>query len=134
MSRARLVGAPVMSEVLPRELESVPVARYVVRDILDHWDLRELAEDAETVISELTTNAILHARMAAIRITVTRVDERTVRLAVIDRSRVLPVLRSPDTDDVHGRGMGIVDALTRCWGTDRLPWGKRVWAELRDQR
>ncbi|MGW4983122.1 ATP-binding protein [Streptomyces mirabilis] len=133
MTRARLAAdGTSLSEVLPREPKAVSAARHVVRDALGDWELTGLTEDAEVVISELATNAVLLARMDSIRVTVTRIDEHTVRLAVIDRSRDLPVHRSPNAEDMRGRGMSIVDALTWSWGTDRLPWGKRVWAELRD--
>jgi anti-sigma regulatory factor (Ser/Thr protein kinase) len=132
MTRAHLAAdGASLSEVFRREPTAVPAARHVVRDALGAWELTGLTEDAEVVISELATNAVLHARLAVIRVTVRRIDEHTVRLAVIDRSRDLPVLGSPSAEDVRGRGMGIVDALATSWGTDRLPWGKRVWAELR---
>ncbi|MFJ1528320.1 ATP-binding protein [Streptomyces mirabilis] len=133
MTRAHLAAdGASLSGVFRREPTAVRAARHVVRDALGAWELTGLTEDAEVVISELATNAVLHARMDSIRVTVTRIDEHTVRLAVVDRSRDLPVHRSPNTEDMRGRGMSIVDALTWSWGTDRLPWGKRVWAELRD--
>jgi hypothetical protein len=40
----------------------------------------------------------------------------------------------PSRDEMTGRGMAIVDALSRRWGCDTLPAGKVVWAELAAQR
>ncbi|MEY6564990.1 hypothetical protein AB8B12_08570 [Streptomyces sp. PGLac3x] len=36
----------------------------------------------------------------------------------------------PGPEDESGRGLVLVDALAAEWGTELLPWGKRVWAEL----
>ncbi|MFF3919481.1 ATP-binding protein [Streptomyces sp. NPDC001852] len=123
-------SAKVRTEVLPRAMESAPLARRLVRGAVEAWELQELAPDAEVVTAELVANAVQHARAAAMRVTVRRTGERAVQIAVFDRSRVLPFLKSPAPEEVGGRGLGIVDALAQSWGVDRLPWGKRVWADL----
>ena len=73
--------------------------------------------------------ALVHSGSRCLRVTVSRPGSRWVRIAVTDKSRTLPVRRAADTDDESGRGLGIVEAVSDRWGTDRLPWGKRVWAE-----
>jgi hypothetical protein len=46
----------------------------------------------------------------------------------------MPYLHGSRLDDLRGRGLALVDALSDQWGTDRLQWGKRVWAELGGKR
>jgi hypothetical protein len=46
------------------------------------------------------------------------------------RARSLPVVRSPGPDAEGGRGLLIVSALARSWGTEPLSAGKCVWFEL----
>lgn len=52
-------------------------------------------------------------------------------MAVTDKSRTMPEPRTASGADTGGRGLVVVDALCDRWGADRLPWGKRVWAEWR---
>ncbi|WP_234365356.1 ATP-binding protein [Streptomyces sp. RTd22] len=75
-------------------------------------------------VSELVANAVVHSGSRCLRVTVSRAGPRWVRIAVIDKSRTLSVLRAADADDESGRGLGIVEALSDRWGTDRLPWAE----------
>ncbi|OMI33556.1 regulatory protein [Streptomyces sparsogenes DSM 40356] len=124
------VGAPAYTHVFPREVESAALARQLVRTVLETWHLPQLVDDAMHVVSELVANAVDHARGGHIRFTVTRTDDRRVRLAVVDKSHAEPVLRTVSPSEEHGRGLVIVDALSLKWGIDPLPWGKRTWADL----
>lgn len=123
-------GSPTMTKSFLRDATSVPEVREFVRAALDEWELPDLTDTAELVASELATNAVLHARCSAYRITVSRPGPGRVRVAVTDRSRVLPRVADPDDDEDHGRGLALVDVLAERWGTDRLNWGKSVWADL----
>ncbi|WP_245737966.1 ATP-binding protein [Streptomyces sparsogenes] len=111
-------------------MESAALARQLVRTVLETWHLPQLVDDAMHVVSELVANAVDHARGGHIRFTVTRTDDRRVRLAVVDKSHAEPVLRTVSPSEEHGRGLVIVDALSLKWGIDPLPWGKRTWADL----
>jgi hypothetical protein len=53
-----------------------------------------------------------------------------LRVAVVDKSRRMPEPRIVGPDAIGGRGLHLIDALSDRWGTDLLPWGKRVWAEI----
>ncbi|MFJ4695175.1 ATP-binding protein [Streptomyces sp. NPDC088766] len=126
-------GRPVATEVFQRKGASVRDARRFAAAILEEWELSTaLADTAELVVSELATNAVLHAQASVFRVTLRRLARDQVRVAVIDRSRTMPTLVHAEPGDDHGRGLALVDALAPCWGTDLLPWGKRVWAELED--
>ncbi|MEV5880669.1 ATP-binding protein [Streptomyces sp. NPDC052101] len=120
----------VVTEVLPREPDSVPKARRLVREALEAWELTQLRDAAELIISELSANAVQHTRYPAFRVKVQRGHDGRVRLAVIDKSTTEPVLRPMDDEAEEGRGLALVAAVAQEWGTDPLGWGKRVWANL----
>jgi two-component sensor histidine kinase len=92
--------------------------------------LDDLADDGALIVSELVSNTVRYARCRSIRVTVTRPEPARVRIGVVDKSKRLPESREPCTGDESGRGLMFVGALAKDWGTDHLPWGKRVWAEL----
>ncbi|MFI6937061.1 ATP-binding protein [Streptomyces sp. NPDC050287] len=123
-------GTPVVTKTFLRAPESVPSARRFVHAALLDWKLPDLADTAELIVSELAANAVLHAQEDKFRVTLRRLGDDQVRVAVIDRSRTLPTLADANDDEDHGRGLAIVDALSQQWGTDPLNWGKRVWADV----
>ncbi|WP_234342488.1 ATP-binding protein [Streptomyces sp. NRRL B-3648] len=134
MPLTRLDEVPSVAQSLPRREESVPVARHLVRDALGIWELPDLRDTAELVVTELVTNTVRHAGSSTIRVTVRLLAGATVRVAVIDKSHAMPVLLPPTEDALDGRGLAIIDAVSVRWGTDSLPWGKRVWADLETER
>jgi anti-sigma regulatory factor (Ser/Thr protein kinase) len=87
-----------------------------------------LLEDAALVVSELATNAVVHAD-SAFSIAVTEQDS-VVRISVHDRGPDLPLLVDRGRKASSGRGLIIVDALATRWGIDPTATGKVVWAEL----
>ncbi len=103
-------------------------ARVVTRLALDHWGLDGLTDTLTLVVSELVTNAVTHAG-SAVRLELERVAEG-VRVSVSDGSAEVPEHRRATPREEHGRGVHLVDVLATRWGTDPLPGGKRVWAEL----
>ncbi|MFE1907407.1 ATP-binding protein [Streptomyces gardneri] len=124
--------ATQQSRVLPCDLESAAVARRLVAAVLVRWELPELTESAELIVSELVTNAVRHARTcgASVRVVVTRVSGDRVQVAVTDLDQRPPVLVQAGPDEESGRGLALVAALCESWGWERRQWGKRVWAEL----
>lgn len=128
-SRVVMLGLPAYTETFFRERESVAKGRRLTAAAVEAWELKDLADSAVLICSELVTNSVEHAKGASFRLTVTR-RPAGVRIAVVDLSRLRPVTPPRIVDDEHGRGLVIVDALASVWGTDPLRWGKRVWAEL----
>jgi hypothetical protein len=84
------------------------------------------------VASELATNAVLHAD-SPFRVSVDR-SIGVVCIAIQDAVEGLAEQQPPSRDEMTGRGMAIVNALSRRWGCDALPAGKVVWAELAAKR
>ncbi|MEF9907927.1 ATP-binding protein [Streptomyces sp. P9-A2] len=102
-----------------------------MRVALAVWGLDDLADDGALIVSELVSNAVRHARMGSIRLTVDRPGVARVCIGVVDFSKVLPVPKEPNDEDDGGRGLVLVNEPAVHWGTELLPRGKRVWAELR---
>ncbi|WTS78374.1 ATP-binding protein [Streptomyces sp. NBC_00104] len=130
----RPTGHPGYSQTFDRVPESAGAARKLVRTALAAWHQDHLIDDALNVITELVSNAVDHGRLPSIRILVTRPSDGWIRLGVVDRSRVMPELRTDsDGDQIRGRGLLLVDTLSDRWGTDLRRWGKTVWAELKTE-
>jgi anti-sigma regulatory factor (Ser/Thr protein kinase) len=117
------------STVLPPTAETVPLARRFARATLGQWDLEEYDESASLLVSELVTNAVLHART---EVTLSIVDhgDRVV-LSVGDGSPVLPVQRRHSREAATGRGLLLLDRYATGYGVARSAAGKQVWAVLR---
>jgi anti-sigma regulatory factor (Ser/Thr protein kinase) len=108
--------------------EAVAAVRRFVAEVLHHWHEPDLVPDASLVVSELATNAVLHAS-SPFRVSV----DRSIGVVCVAIQDVTPEpAEQQDTggQDASGRGMVIVEALSRRWGCDALPTGKVVWAEL----
>lgn len=109
--------------------ESVGAARrHAVRGLQSRGAPR-LEEDVRTVVTELATNAVLHART---RFTVTITTNSThLRVAVTDGSATQPRLRRHgDQDATTGRGLRIVEELSTAWGVEANSTGKTTWCDL----
>ena len=104
------------------------MARAFVLEMLGPWRDEQLAADAALVVTELATNAVVHAASAfsvslllsenVIRISV----EDTVPLGQHGGARWLPA--------APGHGLGVVAAMAVRWGVETEAAGKAIWAEL----
>lgn len=115
----RLVGRPA----------SVRAARQFTTDALGELP-PEMIEAAALMVSELATNALVHAA-AGFEVTID-VTKTAVSVEVSDAGEGLPTLRSPEPSDPHGRGLHIVEQLSDRWGTRAASdgSGKSVWFAL----
>ena len=109
---------------------SPALARRVARQALADAGLPHLLDDVLLVVTELVTNAAVHAGTAfELDIDATAPG---VRVEVTDHSPgAFPVLR-PDAHEERegGRGLFLMDAVATRWGTTHFPTGKSVWFEL----
>jgi anti-sigma regulatory factor (Ser/Thr protein kinase) len=131
---AAQAGPRLIAFVLPGIPESVPVARWHVRDALDSHGLGEYAVDAEIITSELVTNAVQHVRdngTKTIGVTLTHAGSpAAVTVVVSDSSPEEPVRCDTPADSEQGQGLRIVEALSAHWGWHREGGGKAVFAVL----
>ena len=107
---------------------AIGAARRFVAATVHRWGFDDVLDDAAVVVSELATNAVLHAR-SPFHVSVTVVGDG-LRVAVHDRSPAPPTPRDHSLASATGRGLRMVDALASRWGTVPLPDRKAVWAEL----
>ncbi|MFE1309136.1 ATP-binding protein [Streptomyces sp. NPDC058755] len=122
---------PRQSVTLASEAATVPAARQIVREACSEWGMgSDAAETGALLISELVTNSVRHSHSHSVRVIAEQPRADRLRVAVVDKSRRMPVLGPVRLDAFGGRGLLLVDALADRWGTDLLPWGKRVWAEI----
>jgi anti-sigma regulatory factor (Ser/Thr protein kinase) len=126
--RTSATAARTAATRLPIDVTSPRRARHFLRERLHEWGLLEFADSAELMVSELVTNAIVHAHSASML--VARADGGTLRVEVEDWGRGVCTMRNPDTEAASGRGLRFVDALAHRWGTASTPRGKTVWFEL----
>lgn len=87
-----------------------------------------LADDAELVVTELVTNAVLHGA-SPIHLRV-RGRRHRVRIEVSDSGQSLPLRPHRRSDGMTGRGLEVIESLATSWGMEPTAEGKLVWAEL----
>jgi anti-sigma regulatory factor (Ser/Thr protein kinase) len=126
---------------LPASPPSVRLARDWVTGVLRDIGRDELAESARLAVSELVTNAILHAE-PPMTVHVRGTTDHP-RVEVTDQSLTPPQRRNShrlmDLDDERswstmGRGLDLVASYSDRWGADISPngLGKVVWFEPSD--
>lgn len=119
---------PELARVLPGEPASVGQARRLAAEALRAWGRDELVDEASLLISEVVTNAVLHAGTdIEVRI---RPRGAGVHIEVADGSPVLPALRHYHGDAITGRGLRILETTASQWGTLATDSGKVVWFDL----
>jgi hypothetical protein len=112
---------------------AVPCARLHAKLVLAEWDLGDLADDAELVISELMTNAVIASEATHEPVALClRTDRRTLLVEVWDRlAEYEPQPQVTDETSEAGHGLTIVAALATRWGFTRVSYStKIVWAEF----
>ncbi|MCW2908387.1 MAG: sensor protein [Actinomycetia bacterium] len=107
--------------------EDPRAARRFVLQMLAPWREEQLAADAALVVTELATNAVLHAG-SAFSVSLT-LSADVIRISVGDT-----VPAGPPGDGglaaAPGHGLGVIAAMATRWGFETLASGKAVWAEL----
>jgi anti-sigma regulatory factor (Ser/Thr protein kinase) len=116
-------------QVLAPHPASVPAARRLVRDVLTGQVAAETVEDAQTVVSELVTNAVVHAG-TAVEVEVRVEDSGAVYLAVTDGASEHPLRARSGAERSTGRGLALVSSLTREWGVAIHRDRKALWCHL----
>jgi anti-sigma regulatory factor (Ser/Thr protein kinase) len=122
-----------LHHVLPPRPESIRFAREATAELLarHNWD-DEQVERAKLVVSELATNAVLHAGTPFELFG--HVDE-VARVQVRDQAPdQLPVVRDVALDSpgevVGGMGLNMVERICDRWGVEVNDTSKTIWCQL----
>jgi len=99
---------------------------------LTSWGREDLTATAALLVTELVTNAVLHAK-TAVEVCLERLTDSRVRVEVRDGSKVRPSLRYHGLDATTGRGLAMVSQLAQSWGVDVGDHGKIVWLFLNEE-
>ena len=110
---------------LPAALSAPGAARAHVRRLLVEWELDALTDVVVLLVSELVTNAVLHAGSASALLV--EAADGGVRITLSDASPVLPALRRSSGTATTGRGVRLLEDLAQEWGAEPSGSGKRVW-------
>lgn len=103
-------------------------ARRFVDETLRRWDCAGALDTVTLLVSELVTNAVIHAG-SGVELSV-RLLHDVVRVEVVDSDPTIPSPKQSGDDETSGRGLAIMDSMAAAWGIDPLPSGKRVWFEV----
>lgn len=124
---------------------AVPCARLHTRQVLWEWQLSELADTAELIVSELVTNALYASAgltgsrrsgrwvpgVPPVRLWLFS-DGQRVLIQVWDGNDKLPAPQQAELDAETGRGLLLVESLSAEWGSypPERSSGKVVWARV----
>ncbi len=115
---------------LPPHPASVAEARALLRTLLADAGREDLVETAVLLVSEVVTNALLHAG-TDIHLT-GRLDRGGLHVSVGDGSTHLPARRRYAATAGTGRGLLMVESMVDEWGVTRRDDGKTVWFRVSD--
>lgn len=126
------VDAPRSHLLLPFEAapEVVGRLRRTVELQLATWGVPELADVAELAVSELASNVIRHVGERTPAALVMERHGDRVRLELHDTSKAMPHRELAGPDDVCGRGLMLVTAVSNGWSAIPTPGGKAVCCEF----
>lgn len=133
----------IVSLTLAAVPSAVRCARMFTAITLKEWGLPDLIETAELLVSELATNAVKSTgvleesprwsalkNLALIYVRLVLLEDGVI-IEVVDRDRRPPVIRYPSVGAESGRGMLLVETLSKQWDFYFPPTGgKVVWCEL----
>lgn len=129
-------GALTTSVLLEGDPRATGAARRFLREHLRAWGVDdEAVDDAQLCLSELVTNAVVHAGTASeLRVVL---DQGVLTVTVRDLGGLgKPSAGEPHPSEdldplrVYGRGLQLVDALADRWGSERDAVGTTVWFAL----
>lgn len=122
----------IASVLLDADPRAAGTARRFLRARLEEWAIGgDAAANAELCLSELVTNAVVHAGTTSL-LTMRRDDDR-LTVEVRDRGgrgESPSLLEDDDPLKVCGRGLQLVDALADRWGTEQDDAGTTSWFVL----
>jgi anti-sigma regulatory factor (Ser/Thr protein kinase) len=108
---------------------SVALARRFANAVLEAGGATDDAWPVTQVVSELVTNAVVHAGTPFV-LSISH-DALHIRVAVTDgRPLARASMRRLSYETTTGRGLRMVQTLGQAWGVDQTDAAKTVWCEL----
>jgi PAS domain S-box-containing protein len=104
----------------------------MIRDYLSRAGREDLADTAELLVSEIVTNALVHAG-TNIEVAFSFVDGG-LRIEVTDGSPHAPSPRSYGPSAGTGRGLLLLEEMVDAWGVEFAEHGKTVWFTIASER
>lgn len=109
----------------------VGIMRRIAAARLRYCGLESMTDDVMLIVSELLTNALLHSGTTEISLSIT-VEDGTLSVRVRDGMPGACTAQRPQDTAESGRGLLLVDALTKGsggdWGTEDA--GAETWCSL----
>lgn len=118
------------------EPERISAARQQLRELLHDWEDPERIDAAELMVSELTTNVLVHTDGDALMVAEATGErgQRRLRVEVADGSDELPHKRRPGEMASSGRGLVLMEVLADAWGVDPRGRGSRSGSSCTSRR
>ncbi len=117
-------------EDLAPEATSAGRARALLRRVLSGHDREDALDPAQLAMSEIVTNALVHAG-TPMRLRIL-LAPHGLRVELADGSQRMPARREFGAAAATGRGLHLVDELASRWGAYPAGEGKVVWFEIGD--
>jgi len=124
-------GAVVAVHEVSADPAAVGEARHFLRDTLQRWGVDdETADTATLCLSELVTNALVHAEGGCVVRVMLHDDVLTTSVRDSGVGGAASTEPLADPLQVHGRGLQLVEALSAGWSHETDPSGTSVWFTL----
>ncbi|MEU5214914.1 SpoIIE family protein phosphatase [Streptomyces sp. NPDC020807] len=132
-----VVEAPrrTLMTIAQAEPERIAEAREQLRQLLHDWADEDQLDSAVLMVSEMTTNVLVHTDGDALlvaEVACVAPGKRRLRVEVSDTSDELPHKRHPGEMASSGRGLVLMEMLADAWGVDPRGEGKSIWFELNE--
>jgi anti-sigma regulatory factor (Ser/Thr protein kinase) len=109
---------------------TVADARRWARGVLTAWDADDLEWELSQLLTEVVTNAVLHAGTTLRVVLEQDGPSGRLRCEVTDGSPVRPRVRRHSAEATTGRGLQLLESVATAWGVEPMANGKTVWFEL----
>lgn len=113
---------------LPATTVAPRLGREFVRAALADWGLLQLVDTAVLLVSEVVTNAVVHARSRSTLCV--EQNSAAVRISVTDHGGGVARRSAGSVGLAGGHGLALVETLARRWGSRQVDGGHEVWFDL----
>ncbi|MCU1486814.1 MAG: Regulatory protein [Actinomycetia bacterium] len=114
---------------LEPDIGSSAAARRFMEETLSRWACADVLDVVNLLVSELVTNAVIHGGSEA-DVSVVLMPH-ALRVEVGDKDEFVPAPQGADDDwATSGRGLALVEAMSKAWGIEQVKGGKVIWFEV----